>query len=134
MKQVTSLGKEHVHVVLSQHQKFHKAQEVAVQLATLTSEVGMEEYHDRLLLLKLLKDKLANGENVSLSSSNISMSMHLIVNYFCVDMLGCSTSEQKEKEVQTVDLTFLHGKEVQIQSIDDSVDTTPQDSKFLQRT
>ena len=43
-KQVTCLEKEHAQAVLSQHQKFHRAQEVAIQLATLTSEVGMEEY------------------------------------------------------------------------------------------
>ena len=45
------------------------------QLATLTSEVDMEEYHDHLTLLKLLKDKWANGENVSLSSSSICKSL-----------------------------------------------------------
>ena len=52
-------------------------------------------------------------------------------------MLGCSTFKQKhfaEKEVQTDDLPILHGEEVQVQSVDDSVDTTTQDSKFLQRT
>ena len=74
MKQVTSLGKEHAQAVLSQYQKFHKAQEVAIQLATLTSEVGIEEYCDHLTLLKLLKDKWVNVENVSLSSSSIGKS------------------------------------------------------------
>ena len=51
-------------------------------------------------------------------------------------MLGCSTSQHKhfaEKEVQTDDLPILHGEEVQVQSVD-SVNTTTQDSKFLQRT
>ena len=47
--------------------KFHKAREVAMELATLTSEVGMDEYHDHLALLRLLKDKWANGENVTLT-------------------------------------------------------------------
>ena len=49
-------------------------------------------------------------------------------------MLDCSTSQHKhfaEKEVQTDDLTILHREEVQVQSIDDSVDTITQDSKFL---
>ena len=73
------MGKEHAQAVLSQHQKFHKAQEVTVQLATLTSEVGMEEYRDRLMLLKQLKDKWANGEDVSLTSSSIGNSMYLLV-------------------------------------------------------
>ena len=52
-------------------------------------------------------------------------------------MLGCSTFQHKhfaEKEVQTDDLPILHGEEVQVQSVDDSVHTTTQDSKFLQRT
>ena len=54
MKQVTSIGKERAQAVLSQHQKFHKAQEVVVQLKTLIFEVGMEKYSDHLTLLKLL--------------------------------------------------------------------------------
>ena len=52
-------------------------------------------------------------------------------------MLGCSTFQYKhftEKEVQTDDLPILHGEEVQVQSVDDSVDTTTQDSKCLKRT
>ena len=64
--------------------------------------------------------------------------MHLLVNYFCVHMLGCSTSQHikhfAEKEVQTDDLPILHGEDMQVQFIDDSVDTKTQDSKILQRT
>ena len=44
--------------------------------------------------------------------------MHFLVNYFCVHMLGCSTSQHKhflKKEVQTDDLLVLHGEEVQVQ-------------------
>ena len=69
------LGERTCSSSLSQHQKFHKAQEVAVQLATLTSEVGKEEYPDCLTLLKLLNDKLANEQNVSLYSSSIGKSL-----------------------------------------------------------
>lgn len=65
--QVERFGKEYAQTVLDQHQKFHKAREVAMELATLTSEVGMDEYHDHLALLRLLKDKWANGENVTLT-------------------------------------------------------------------
>ena len=62
--------------------------------------------------------------------------MHLLVNYCCVHMLGCSTVQHKhfaKKEVQTYELPILHGEEVQVQFVDDSVDTSTQDSKFLQR-
>ena len=81
MKQSTSLGKEHAQAVLSKRQKFHKTQEVGVQLATLTSEVGMEEYRVCLTLFKLLKDKLSNGQNVSLYSSSIGKSL---IPYTCL--------------------------------------------------
>ena len=54
---------------------------MAVQLVRLTSEVGMEEYRDHLTLLKLLKDKWPNGENVSLSSSTIGKSL---IPYTCL--------------------------------------------------
>ena len=59
--------------------------------------------------------------------------MHLLVNYCCVHMLGFSTSQHKhfaEKEVQTGDLPILHEEEVQVQSVDDSVDTTTHNSEF----
>ena len=62
--------------------------------------------------------------------------MQLLVNYCCVHMLGCSTFQHKhfaKKVVQTYELPILHGEEVQVQFVDDSVDTSTQDSKFLQR-
>ena len=52
-------------------------------------------------------------------------------------MLGCSNSQHKqfaEEKSTNRWFTYLHGEEVQVQSIDDSVDTAAQDSKFLQRT
>ena len=61
------IEKDNDKAILTQHQKFHKAQVVTQQLATLCSEVGMDEFQERLTLISVLKDEWAKGEKVSLS-------------------------------------------------------------------
>ena len=51
--------------MLTQHRKFHKAKELALQLASLVSEEGMSHYEERYGLLTVLKDKWSKGESVS---------------------------------------------------------------------
>lgn len=48
--------------MLSQHQKFHKAQVVTQDLASLASEVGMGEFRERYALLKKLRGTWAEGK------------------------------------------------------------------------
>ena len=67
--QLTNIGKEHVKAVLTQHQEFHKAQQVTQQLAALSSEVGMEEYEECLAQMRVLMDEWAKGGKVTLSST-----------------------------------------------------------------
>ena len=47
--------------ILDQHQKFHKAKYVIDQLPALTSEVGMDEFMERLEVLEQLKDVWTRG-------------------------------------------------------------------------
>ena len=61
---------ESVKVALSQHQKFHKARELALELATLVSEGGMQVYEERLSLLQIIKSKWLNSEHLTLTSGN----------------------------------------------------------------
>ena len=68
--QVTDIAQEHATRVLSQHQKFHRAQQVTHQLAALCSEGGMEEYEERLALLQLLEEKWSNGHKVTLQTQS----------------------------------------------------------------
>ena len=58
-------------MVLSQHRKFHQAKELALQLASLVSEGGMNCYEERYGLLKIIKDKWSKGESVTLSGKTV---------------------------------------------------------------
>ena len=51
---------------MNQHQKYHKAKEVTSQLASLTSEGGMDQFRARLVLLKTLRDRWTRGDEVTL--------------------------------------------------------------------
>ena len=67
---------------MTQHQKFHKAQQVTQQLAALSSEVGMEEFEERLAQMKVLRDEWARGGKVTLSStltSTVHTCEHIVV-------------------------------------------------------
>ena len=66
---------ESVRVALSQHQKFHKVKELALELASLVSEEGMAVFEEHFSLLQLLKSKWLNGENPALSTCG----MHIII-------------------------------------------------------
>ena len=52
---------------MTQHQKFHKAQQVTQQLAALSSDAGMEEFEEHLSQMKVLWDEWARGGKVTLS-------------------------------------------------------------------
>ena len=67
------MGQDHAKTVLSQHQKFHKVQKVALELATVASEVGAADFDVRLAQLKLLRDKWKNGENVKLTCNSCKL-------------------------------------------------------------
>ena len=58
---------ESVKAALCQHQKFHRAKALALELASLTSEGGMTLFEERYSLLKVLKSKWLNGEHPALS-------------------------------------------------------------------
>lgn len=73
-----NVGRDHATAVLSQHQKYHKAHQVALQLATVASEVGAEEFEARLQQLKLLRDKWSNGESVLVTLATSSNSSNLL--------------------------------------------------------
>ena len=51
---------------LTQHQKYHKSHIVAVELASLSSEVGMTEFTRRYTLLQTLRDIWASGRDAIL--------------------------------------------------------------------
>lgn len=53
--QITGEARERTKAVLSQHQKFHKAQIVAQELSSLASEVGMPEFEERLTVLNVYR-------------------------------------------------------------------------------
>ena len=65
--QITTVpGSEKKGVTLSQHQKFRKSQIVCQELASIASEVGMDQFKLRFSLLKTLKDAWAQGKEVLL--------------------------------------------------------------------
>ena len=74
--QLTTMGKEHARAVLTQHQKFHKAQQVTTQLAALASEVGMDEFEGRLAQMRLMRDEWAKGGKVTLTTSTVGTRKH----------------------------------------------------------
>ena len=59
----------HVPRVLSSHQKFATAMVVAKELASLASEVGMVEFHERLTFLTDVRRSWAEGSSVRLTST-----------------------------------------------------------------
>ena len=75
--QLTTIGKEHARAVLTQHQKFHKAQQVTIQLAALASEVGMDEFEGRFAQMRLMRDEWAKGGQVTLTTSTHMPRMHI---------------------------------------------------------
>ena len=87
--QVTDITQEHATRVLSQHQKFHRAQLVTNQLAALCSERGMVEYEERLAFLELLKEKWSNGHKVTLQaqSGDSRITYHTYKNGYSFDNL-----------------------------------------------
>ena len=64
--QVSTIAKECVKSVLSQHEKFNKAHMVVRDLATLASEVGMAEFKERLSFLKQVREVWRAGGNATL--------------------------------------------------------------------
>lgn len=70
--QITGVAGERTKAVLSQHQKFHKAQIVAQELSSLASEVGMPEFEERLTVLKSLRDLWAHGEKAVIVETGTS--------------------------------------------------------------
>ena len=77
--QLTTIGKEHVRAVLTQHQKFHKAQLITTQLAALASEVGMDEFEGRLAQIRLMRDEWARGGKITLTTSTVHTCKHFSV-------------------------------------------------------
>ena len=73
--QMSYSNTESVRVALNRHQKFHKAKELALKLASLVSEGGMAVFEERFSLLQLLKSKWLNGEHPALSTCSI----HIII-------------------------------------------------------
>ena len=79
--QLTTIGKEHARAVLTQHQKFHKAQQVTTQLAALASEVGMDEFEGRLAQMRLMRDEWARGGKVTLTTSTVGTRKHFSIQF-----------------------------------------------------
>ena len=77
--QLTTNGKEHARAVLTQHQKFHKAQQVTTQLAALASEVGMDEFEGQLAQMRLMRDEWARGGKVTLTTSTVGTRKHFSI-------------------------------------------------------
>jgi hypothetical protein len=77
--QLTTIGKEHASAVLTQHHKFHKAQQVTTQLAALASEVGMDEFEGRLAQIRLIRDEWAKGGKVTLTTPTVHTRKHFSV-------------------------------------------------------
>ena len=65
----------HMRAVLTQHQKFHKAQQIT-QLASLASEVGMDEFEGWLAQMRLMRDEWARGGKVTLTTSTVHTRKH----------------------------------------------------------
>ena len=51
--QMSYSNTESVRVALSQHQKFHKAKELALELASLVSEGGMAVFEERFFFVTI---------------------------------------------------------------------------------
>lgn len=68
---MTSICNDRVQAVMNQHQKYHKAKDVTLQLASLASEGGMDQFKARLALLRILRDRWTKGEEVMLGFSGI---------------------------------------------------------------
>ena len=64
--QVSTIAKECVKSVLSQHEKFNKAHMMAQDLATLAAEVGMAEFKERLSFLKQVREVWRTGGSATL--------------------------------------------------------------------
>ena len=60
---------ESVRSALSQHEKFHRAKQLALDLASLVFEGGMNVFEECISLLQLLKSKWSKGEHATLSSN-----------------------------------------------------------------
>lgn len=63
---MSTIAKECVKSVLSQHEKFNKAHRVVQDLATLASEVGMAEFKERLSFLKQVREVWRAGGSTTL--------------------------------------------------------------------
>lgn len=61
--QTTTVQSEPTRRTLTQHQKFHKAKYLIDQLPALASEVGMEEFLERMDVLEQLRDIWTRGGN-----------------------------------------------------------------------
>lgn len=55
---------------LTQHQKFRKAKTIIEQLPALASEVGMEEFMERMNVLSQIKDIWARGGKVTVTDQS----------------------------------------------------------------
>lgn len=77
--QLTTIGKERARAILTQHQNFHKAQQVTTQLAALASEVGMDEFEGRLAQMRLMRDEWARGGKVTLTTSTVGTRKHFSI-------------------------------------------------------
>ena len=74
--------------MLNQHQKFHKAQQVTQQLATLCSEVSMDKFKECLSLLNMLRDEWAKGIKMALSGPPTSQSKLLSIMLFLMHIIN----------------------------------------------
>ena len=61
--QTTTVQSEPTRRILTQHQKFHKAKYLLDQPPALASEVGMEEFLERMNVLEQLRDIWKRGGN-----------------------------------------------------------------------
>ncbi|XP_065901369.1 uncharacterized protein [Dysidea avara] len=66
---ISSIGHGPQRSCLTQHQKYHKSHIVAVELASLSSEVGMTEFTRRYTLLQTLRDVWASGRDAILCAA-----------------------------------------------------------------
>ena len=79
---------KHQKTTLSQHQKFHKANLLAQELASLASEVGMTAFERRLDVMKSLKESWSKGKDVAIvmeedeDQSGTCMNLKSIIYYF----------------------------------------------------
>lgn len=62
--------------VLSQHEKFRKAKSIIDQLPSLASEVGMDEFLERVNTLDKLREIWARGGRVIVTEQSSNASEH----------------------------------------------------------